>query len=411
VLLLAGCGVLLWRPAAFDLPGGLNWALLAFGLPLLALALAPATPAALRLLVLWFAAPFIAMAFLIAEPRTHFYTMHPAAALLVALALAQLVAWLYARRLRLAQAALAGAGVALVALALPYLAIAFVRQQPEFLRDFPASRPALYRASYGDTLPTDAGYFAFPQRDGWKVAGMLYQTGVLRGDYASNKKPLITNWYLRGVYRCSDDPAYFFLARSESYILPTGYDLFGTILVDNRRMMDIYSRAPADPVPAVFELRDYAAAFDALDVGSFPTQRFLFDVMPQYHLDAAWQRGVRLTGYDLFGAPYHAGEQAAFSLYWQAAQPLDPAYGLVVELLDSSGTPVQRAAPHCSPAPPAAWHSQPVSDTAYTLDLPATLPAGTYRLRAGIHHTESGEWLPLADGAQWLTFATLRIDT
>jgi 4-amino-4-deoxy-L-arabinose transferase-like glycosyltransferase len=410
-LLLLGSALLLLRPAAFALPGGQNWALLAFGLPLLGLALLSAVPAALRVLLLWFAAPFVAMAFVIAEPRTHFYAMHPAAALLISLALLELARWLTQRRLHWARRALAGTGALLALLALPYLYMAFIRPQPEFLRDFPASRPALYTASYGDSLPTDAGYFAFPQRDGWKVAGELFRRDILRGDYDSNKKPLITNWYMRGVYRCAAEPDYFLLARAESYLLPEGYDLYGVILVDERRMMDIYSRAPIPSrIPQVFELADYRAAFEARQVASFPTQRFLFDVVPQYHLRATWEGGLQLRGYDLFGPPLAPGDTPIISLYWQSAQPLAAGAEPVLELLNAQGEPVSRAVPHCGDGAAAAWRAGAgrISDTAFRLPLPADLPPGTYHLRLGIR-AAGGAWLPLEGGAPRLAFGMLRV--
>jgi hypothetical protein len=302
--------------------------------------------------------------------------------------------------------------VLLALLALPYLYMAFIRPQPEFLRDFPASRPALYVASYGDNLPTDAGYFGFPQRDGWKVAGELFRRGLLRGDYDSNKKPLITNWYLRGVYRCAAAPDYFLLARAESYLLPEGYDLYGVILVDERRMMDIYSRAPVPAlIPRVFELADYRAAFDVRHVESFPTQRFLFDVVPQYHLRAAWERGLRLRGYDLFGPPLAPGDTLIVSLYWQAAQPLAAGAEPVLELLNAQGEPVRRAVSHCGDGAAAAWRAGAgrISDTAFRLPLPADLPPGTYHLRLGIRAASGAAWLPLDSGAARLEFGALRV--
>jgi hypothetical protein len=388
------------------LPGG-NWAVLAFGLPLAGLALFPATPAALRVLVLWFASPFVAMSFLIAEPRTHFYAMNPAAALLVALAVVSLLVWLRSRQARRAQWVLAGGGALLVLLSLPYLVLAFLRQSPEFLRDFPSSRPALYRASYGDSLPTDAGYFAFPQRDGWKVTGELFQRGVLRGDYTSNKKPLITGWYARGVYRCGERPVYYLLARSEASLLPEDYHLAGYILVDDRRMMDIYSQEPVAEIPPAYHLEDYRRAFDARQVENFSTQDFLFDVVPQYPLDAAWTQGVRLRGYNLFR--WGEQETGVVSLSWEASQPLAAGYTVVVEVVDDEGRVIRSAAPHCDSPSPVSWYARHVSNTAFLLAADTSLPPGTYHLRVGLHHADTGRWLPLADGAERLNFATLTV--
>ncbi len=308
-------------PATFVLPGGFNWAVLAFGLPLAGLVLLPGVPVPVRVLVLWFATPFIAMAFLIAEPRTHYYPMNPPAALLAALTLLYAVAWLRPR-LPLARPIMAMGGVALAVLAVPYLYIAFLRPQPEYLRDFPAARPDLYRAAYGDTLPTDAGYFAFPQRDGWAVVGSLYRAGALQGSYSSNKKPLITTWYMRGIWRCDSQPDTFLLARREAGNPPAGYGLQGTVLVDGRAMLDIYTATAAASVPRLYHLHDYRAPFAAAPVPPFPTQGFLFDAVPQYRTPATWQNGTALLGYDLYGQPTaDTARPGTLALYWDTPAP------------------------------------------------------------------------------------------
>ena len=85
-LLLVGCALLVASPARFALPVIGNWTLFAFGLPLAALMLAPATPALLRTLLLWFGSGFVGMAFLLVEPNTHFYVMDVAAILLTSYA-------------------------------------------------------------------------------------------------------------------------------------------------------------------------------------------------------------------------------------------------------------------------------------------------------------------------------------
>src|SRR5262249_2622345 len=180
--------------------------------PLAGLILSPATPPGLRGLLLWFAAPFVANAFLIRDPKTHFYTMDAGAALLIGMAIAQLVGWLRVRRVAWAWAPLALGGAALLALAAPYAYLVFVRQSPEDRIVFPAARPAVCRASYGDTLPRDGGYFGFPHRAGWKVIGELYRRGVLRGSFESNEDYLMTLWYLGGEPRCGVNPDYYFLS-------------------------------------------------------------------------------------------------------------------------------------------------------------------------------------------------------
>lgn len=411
-LLLAGSVALVVRPALFEPAGGGNWAIVAFGLPLAGLALAPGTPAALRALVLWFGVAFVAEAFLIDNPKTHFYTMHTPAALLVALAVVRLAQWLRARRLRRARAALVAGGALLALLAIPYLYLVFLRQEPEYWTVFPEARPGIYRASYGDTLP-DGGFFGFPRRAGWKVVGELYRQGALQGDYDSNEKEQITGWYTRGTLRCWYDADYYFAAWTEASStidvrVPPGYHLVGSVLVDNVKKLDIYSRQPVAHLPRIFTLDDYRATFDAQPVTHFPLQRSLIEVVPQYGLDVPWQRGVLLRGYDLDRQRLAPGQVATLVLYWREHATIEAGYEPVIHVLDSSGRRVGVAAPHCDVAP-AEWNTQYLRGVAFTVTAGAGMPPGTYTLQVGLRHAQTGAWLPTAGGASALPFATLTV--
>jgi hypothetical protein len=349
---------------------------------------------------------------------------------------AQVVAWLQARRQRVVLALLATGAAGVALLALPYLAIVFVRQSPEYYRTFPAERPPLYRASYGDQLPTEEGYFGFPSRDGWKVVGALYAQGVLQGSYDTNQKPRITGWYTRGAFRCGDAPDYYMLALHEpvsrrSMRAIAGYHLFGYVLVENIKTLEIYSRAPPPHPPRSLELAHSRAAYDALPVRDFPLQPSLALIpgLPQHHLDAVWQHDVLLKGYDLQPAHLQPGESATLSLYWfpllppqvreallageEQYAPLQQ-YELVVRMQNSDGMPVAQAAPLCGVVPPGEWHQRYAwltyyGHTAFTIHADAHLPAGSYTLLVGLRHTRTGAWLPLADGRERLPIATVRV--
>src|SRR5690606_29638526 len=78
-----GCVLLVLAPERLQISETVNVAIVVFGLPLLALCCMPGTPAGLRVLLLWFSLPLISEAFLISDPKTHFYTMEAAAALLI----------------------------------------------------------------------------------------------------------------------------------------------------------------------------------------------------------------------------------------------------------------------------------------------------------------------------------------
>jgi|GEM_PF-423987 len=413
-ILLVGCVLLVLAPERF-VWAGVNWAGVFFALPLVGLVPAPATPAALRALLLWFGAAFLAEAFLIAEPRTHFYTMLVAAALSIGLALAQILNGLQRQRLTGLRMLVGLSGAAVLLLAVPYSYLAFVRRAPEYYRGFPTVHPDLYRAGYGDTLPTKHGYFGFPQRDGWPVIGALYQQGILHGDYDSNQKDVITTWYTRGALRCKVTPNYFFAALREGEVdshiqakIWQGYELFGYVLVDGIRTLDIYSRTPVSQPPQAFALADYQKDHATHPIPNFPLQRTLLVDAPQYRRNADWQQAVQLRGYDLPQPQLAPGQSTWLTLYWEVPPATQVNYTPFVELWDSSGNMVGSADPYCHTAPEN-WGLPYPTGTTFKLTADNALPAGTYTLRVGLRHTQTGALLPLESGAQTLPVATMTI--
>jgi 4-amino-4-deoxy-L-arabinose transferase-like glycosyltransferase len=404
VLWLAGSALLVVAPHWFILGERLNWAILALGVPLAALAAAPATPAALRVLLLWFAVPFAAHAFIIADPRTHFYTMNTAAALLVALALIQLAGW----RRRGVQVPLAAAGALLLLIQVPYLHLAFLQQVPEFQRSFPLARPAIYRDLASDRVPWE-GIFGFPHRDGWKVAGELYTRGMLEGTYHSNQRDRTSIWYTRGAARCAPDPDYFLLATwdgadlSENLLVEeraADYTLAACVLVDGMRMMNIHTQEPLPTLAGreVLDLDTYATAFDAHPVPDFPIQQALNVVVPQYELNAVWQDGFRLTGYDLKERRVAAGQRANLTLYWQLDNIPTSSYRGTIEVRDANGILVSHAEPICHSPETDSWGRYVTNSTMFALNTEDALEPGTYTLHARLLHADTNAPLALTDG-------------
>jgi hypothetical protein len=425
VLLLAGVAVLLLAPERMALPEGGSLAIVPFGLPLIALALAPHTPPVERTLVLWFAVPFIAESFLIGDPRTHFYTMHPPAALLIGCFIAQVVQWLQQRGWVWLTLPLALGGAAVVLLALPYLYLLFLQQHPEYQRTFPSARPDIYRASYGASVP-EGGHFGFPHHDGWKVVGELYRQGVLEGTYFSNQRERVSGWYTRGAFRCEHTPDYYMLAtlagNAAGTHIPVGqirqeYDRLGCVVEHGINKMNIYSKAAVTHPPLVLQPEEYRARFDAQQLPNFPIQRSLVETVPQYRLDERWQRGVLLHGYDLDRQHLAAGETATLLLSWQrstpagageiAALPSLEGYEVVVRVRDSTTTHTMPVNPLCQPLPPTEWSHFYASDTAFSITADTSMAEGVYTIEVGLRHRQSGAWLPLADGRKTRSIGVL----
>jgi hypothetical protein len=111
---------------------------------------------------------------------------------------------------------------------------------------------------------------------------------------------------------------------------------------------------------------------------------------------------VRLRGWRTDGLPLSPGGVLAVALDWETAVELSNQYIGFVHLLSPDGTlvaqhdgPLAEGFPSTAVVPPGAVFRHPVM-----LDLPENLPAGDYRLLAGVYLWPSLERLPvLADVA------------
>lgn len=406
LLALGAVAATLGLPALTPSPE-LSFAGLLVAPPLLALLFLPRLPVGLRTLALWLTAPLLAHAFLLADPRTHFYTLHVAGWLLAGYGVARLADALQGRLAPLRAVGVA-VGASLLLLSLSYTSLVFLRPWPEFERAYPATQLPFFAPFGGERLPDD-GLFGFPHRDGWKVAAELFRRGELRGSFDSNQELFTSGWYLRGQFKCVRQPDYFLTANNvRPLYIPPGYSHYGTISVEGVRSLEIYSRLPAEGAPRRFEARDYAAAFDAAPVPNFPLRRLLSGVVPQTSLQTAWRDGFSLRGFDLDRQTLAAGDTAFVTLYWRANAPVPDTLDPAIVVQDAAGRTVGEAEPFCSGVPAAVWHTTYVNDTPFRLDASGLAP-GSYTLLAGVRDSVSGAWLPLADGAALQPLTTLTI--
>ena len=106
---------------------------------------------------------------------------------------------------------------------------------------------------------------------------------------------------------------------------------------------------------------------------------------------------LSLAGYDLPGSVFHPGQELPLTLYWRAQQPIGEDYQVFVHLLDENGTLVAGydKAPQDGWWPTSLWEPGQTFDDSYPLALPATLPPGSYELRAGLYRLADLWRLPL----------------
>ena len=97
------------------------------------------------------------------------------------------------------------------------------------------------------------------------------------------------------------------------------------------------------------------------------------------------------------------------TLYWQSLAPIEPDYTVFTQLLDASGQVIaqQDAQPMQGGAPTSTWTPGEIIRDEYTLQLPAKLPPGPYRLIAGMYLLETGERLPVTQNGARRDFVLL----
>lgn len=408
-----GCVMLVRAPERLQISESINVAIVLFGLPLLALCCMPRTPSALRVLLLWFSLPLISEAFLISDPKTHFYTMEGAAALLIGTGFAQGWAQLARMRLGWLRPALAAPALALLGLALPYQYIVYVRQVPEYLNVYPAARPELYRTRYGDKLPRNAGYFGFPHRAGWRVVGELYRQGVFQGTFESNEDYLITLWYIGRIPRCSDTPDYYFLARTpmDSSRVPyehiqQNYHLFGTVMVDGQPQLDIYSRLPVEQAQT-FNSSDYIDVFDERRVINLPEEFLSFELVAEQVEPVEVVEGARLTESKVRTIDMVAGQYTTLTMQWEADQALPPDSRVYVDLVNQEGEVVNQIPSMCLNTPPSDWWAYASTTTTFSVVADPSIPPGEYTLRASVRTPDTP---PTLQQNQGVTVARLKVE-
>jgi hypothetical protein len=118
---------------------------------------------------------------------------------------------------------------------------------------------------------------------------------------------------------------------------------------------------------------------------------------PEYPIQAEFERGVRLLGYSLGSQNARPGDRLTLVLYWQPLTTLDKDYTIFVHLRDARNSTQVTAdhRPYDGIVPTTHWAAGAVVKDVVWLDLPTDLPAGEYRLWAGMYRLDTMERLPV----------------
>lgn len=314
-------------------------------------------------LLLALAVPLFFYTFLVADPRTHVYTIFPALTILAAGGASHI-------RLHWSWLALFALVSGL------YVYLMFVDSNPERQRTWAENRPTFYPVTWQE--PPTYGLFGFPYQAGWRLAADLLPALP----YASNEEGEITNWYMAQAPRtyCSDFET-FIVAENVQDSLP--FDPAGLqslflryqITVNGQPKMAIYSRT-AGPEPQMLE---------AVGSGRWLTPAQMAPLRPEPQYPLAVELGpnqTRLLGYDLDTG---REQQLLVTLYWQSLAPFAQNYQVYVHLADTTLRAQHDGAPACAIYPTTRWEPGQIIRDPHLIELPADLPAGTYQLTAGMY--------------------------
>jgi hypothetical protein len=389
IVLVVPASLLIWigpdRPSRIALMAGVLAALI--------LVLLSKRRLEVKALCLWFFIPLIAYTFVVRLPLLHIYNISSAVSLLAGSALIRSLNLLKSfRQRRIATTGLV-CGYILFA---NYARMAFVQTEPEYQRTYPEHRSPIYWAPYGDAFPK-VNAFGFPHAAGWKTVGSLYQIGVLSGDYDSNEKGTVTQWYTRSQVRCKFEPRYYFIAEDVLNVQPVPmktieeqYRLVATVSTNDQVTLRIHERLPTTRDGVVhYRLGDWIADFD-----NKVSKATLFTGVPQvdpeadirHPLDVRFGDGLRLLGHELERSHYQPGDHVVLVLYWQMLEPLASGHRIYVHLGQGDDRWAQKdVPPGCGLLRDDDWIAGGVMTDRYSLWIDPASPSGWYSLRVGMY--------------------------
>lgn len=346
---------------------------------------------------LYFLVPLGFYLFLVFDPRTHIYTFYPGAAILAGHILSVVV-----ERVKqlspVVRYSLVSFGLAWYLLCVGYSGLVFINHNPEYKREWPDSRYALYPMT-SESLPL-FGFFGFPYRTGWKTVERLYVKGILTGTYASNEEPEITTWYVRSGSRtlCGRPDIYIIAENVQDPIaideveLAHDYVLVAEVAVEGREKLHIYQREARWTSVPVFDAALFANAFDqdTIFVNQLPSE-----YSGQYPVQADFGSVARLLGYDLSTDTVLGGDVLRVSFYWRALEPTQRNYQVFAHLVTGDLVAQHDGAPACAHRPTSGWEPGQIIRDDHFIHIDPSVPSGTVSLHVGMYDLITLDRLPL----------------
>jgi hypothetical protein len=126
---------------------------------------------------------------------------------------------------------------------------------------------------------------------------------------------------------------------------------------------------------------------------------------------AIFGNAITLLSAEVAQSEVAAGDWLRFNLAWQTNQPLDINLTVFTQLIG----PDDQVWGQQDNQPGGGWYStslwlpdQPIVD-AYAFQISPTAPSGTYRLIAGLYHSETQERVPTQTGQDFVEIGTVTL--
>jgi 4-amino-4-deoxy-L-arabinose transferase-like glycosyltransferase len=393
------------RPFDWSLP--LSVALFAL------LVTSPGATVAYRTALIWLATPFFTYTYLISTPAVHYYLLSIGGVLLAAMGFTSLLAAIQrigesVRGMVGLWAVLPLQGAVMALLSALYLLsgygayLLFARYDLEYLITYPRHQNALFRVDTELREEILGWIYGFPFREGWQTVSHLLRAGFLRGDWGSNARGRLVEWYTMG--RLRNDycyPRYYFVLEvfpSSPEKIPYGiieqdYALTGRIWVNDELRMRIYTLAPdREGVPPVRDFHEPA---------SYDTYTSWETLNPPHEItgnaNANLGNKMRLVGYQVDNWETRPGGTLVVTLFWQAMQPMTERYKVFLHVEDERIWGQHDSEPRCGLRPTADWA---VGDTVldrHLVPLNPQTPEGEHPLLVGLYDPATGQRLAVLD--------------
>ena len=193
--------------------------------------------------------------------------------------------------------------------------------------------------------------------------------------------------------------------------------LSGIAVKHPRVWLVLWQQNIADPTGIILSALQERA--DRLEVGRnfhemslllFDLRNAMFKTEPQHTLDVAFAGPIRLVGFDLDSYRFIPGQTLNFALYFESDGPIERDYQVFTHVIGPDGSIAAQAdgIAGADSYPTSLWAAGTLMRNTFDVRLPSDLPAGAYRLVAGLY--DAAGRLALSAGGDTVEIATMTIN-